>query len=109
MPTSNLSDIRELIDATAEFTKNEQAFAEHPPSDAPSFQTNARLLLRQLMQLNNQTGKAGADLEAMGVEESERLEHQSSFYGWAISLLYLCGLALTVVSSLYGLDVAKAE
>jgi hypothetical protein len=93
VPTSNLSDIRLLVHATDEVVKSEQAFAEHPPSEPAAFQTSARSLLHQLAQLNSQTGKAGADLEVLALERSEDFEHQSSFYGWGITLLNIPGEA----------------
>jgi hypothetical protein len=109
VPTSNLTDIKQNIDRTADFTKTQQTFAEHPPSDASGLQAGARSLVKQLTDLNDQTGKAGADLQVLELEESDRLKHKSSFYGYGITALYLFGLVLTVVSSLYGIELPKKE
>lgn len=109
VPRSNLSDIKQAVDRTADFTKTQQVFAEHPPADTSALQVRARSLVHQLTDLNDETGKAGADLQVLELEESDRLKHKSSRYGHGITALYLFGLAMTVVSGLYGIELSKEE
>lgn len=109
VPKSNSTDARNLANRTIALIDKRKEFATHHPADPIAFETGAAALLHEFAELNDQTGKVGADLWGLQFDESERLEHQASFYGGAITLLYLCGLALTVVSSLYGVKGAVAS
>jgi hypothetical protein len=109
VPTSNLTEIEQMVAGTDKVTEKQKTFVEHPPSDARAFQIEARSLVKELVELNDRAGKTGADLQAIALEQSDRLEQRSSLYGRVITTLYLFGLALTVVTSLYGVEAPKNE
>jgi hypothetical protein len=102
-------EVDEIMKRTTQVADAGKDFLTHPPADAATFQTAAKLLIQQFTDLETATGKVGSDLKILANDASEHLERESSWYGNLITVLYLLGLAFTVVMGLYGVEVPKSE
>jgi hypothetical protein len=105
VPKNNLVEIREIVGRTEEVSAAWRKFVEQAPPDARALVGGALSLVQQLSEVNGRTSTSGAELQVFELEESKRLKHQSSFYGEGITVLYILGLALTVLSGLYGVEL----
>jgi hypothetical protein len=80
-------------------------FLDQPPSDDATFRSTALSLVNKMNDLDTSMAKSGAALQVLEIDESENMDRKASIYGYGVTLLYLVALLLTVVGSLYGIDV----
>jgi hypothetical protein len=103
------SEVDEIMKRTTEIADAGKVFLANPPADTTTFHAAAKSLIQQFANLEDATGKVGADLKIFANEASEKLERESSWTGNVITVLYFLGLALTVVTGLYGIEAPKPE
>jgi len=103
----NADEVNGILDRTTQVVGAAEVFLGNAPAESRVFQSGARSLIQQFTDLENEVGRMGSELEIFERESSDRLERRSSWYGYIVTVLYLLGLALTVVSSLYGIDMPK--
>lgn len=99
--------VSNFMSQTTQLTDAANEFIAHPSPEPFAFQTAARSRIKKFTDLENAVGKTGADLQIFAMEQSEKLERASSWYGKLITLLYLLGLSLTVVTGIYGIEAPK--
>jgi len=101
--------VDEIMKRTIQVADAGKDFLAHPPADTKAFQAAAKSLIQQFTDLEDATGKVGADLKIFANDASEKLEREASWNRNFVTVLYLLGLALTVVTGLYGMEVPKPE
>ena len=67
----------EIMKRTIQVSDAGKDFLAHPPTDTTTFHAGAKSLIQRFTDLEDATGKVGADLKIFANEFSEKLEHES--------------------------------